>query len=102
MPVTSKDYSCFNCGSKNPKDFRGGRKTCCKECLKITTCLERRKLILLPYECKYCGDKEELNFYTYCKNKCKKHYNSIPKLVKTPIHEIEIKTVNAPRGVFED
>lgn len=92
MPVTVKPYECLICGVTEQKYFASGRKSCCQQCLKETTSKERRQLVLLPYECRECGDIDQLNFYKYCKNKCRKHFNSKLHYVKNP--EIVIIRVN--------
>ena len=96
MPVTGKGYYCVISESKDPSAFQGGRKTCCKLCMKITTYKDRRPLILLPYECVICGDKDEKDFYRYCKNKCRKHYNFRSK---APLQNVKINIVKAPKVV---
>lgn len=79
MPVTVKPYYCVFCNEVDRRMFWGGRKSCCKNCLKKTTSIDRKKAVLLAYECKECGDTDQGNFYTYCKNKCRKHYNKTNK-----------------------
>jgi hypothetical protein len=99
MPVTKKPYDCVICGEIEPKMFSAGRKSCCKVCVNKYSQRERRKLILLPYECEVCGTKDEANFYKYCKNKCRKHYNLYYKMqYYAPI----IKIVKAPKNGEQD
>lgn len=73
----TKEYRCIVCDETDEdKFYANSRKSLCKEHFKVKKTSDIRKLILKPYDCKYCHIKDEKEYHPHCKNKCKEHYNT--------------------------
>lgn len=76
----TKEYHCIVCDETDSNKFEGSSyKSLCNKHIKIKKTPEMRKLILKPYDCRWCHNPDNSKYHIYCKSKCKKHYNRLKK-----------------------